>query len=181
VIQTIHLDAVLRETVTAPFGDLVTRPTGAAVRGRIQQAIKAASGCALTRLDFSAVRLIDFSCADEVVAKLLLAADPAVERYVVLHGLSEDQVEAIDHVLAGHRLAVAALTLDHARPLVLGWATGDDRAAFDAVQDSGGCDAGLLARVLAWPLNRCCDTLISLASRRLVRPTPTAFMPLVLP
>lgn len=181
MIQTIHLDAVLRETVTTPFGDLVTRPTGAAVRGRIQQAISAATECALTRLDFSAVRLIDFSCADEVVAKLLLAADPAIERYVVLHGLSEDQVEAIDHVLAGHRLAVAALTLDQVRPLVLGWATGDDRAAFDAVQETGGGDAGTVARALAWPLKRCRDTLTSLARRRLVRPTPTAFMPLVMP
>lgn len=181
MIQTIHLDAVLRETVTTPFGDLVTRPTGAAVRGRIQQAISAASDCALTRLDFSAVRLIDFSCADEVVAKLLLAADPAVERYVVLHGLSEDQVEAIDHVLAGHRLAVAALTLDAPRPVVLGWATGDDRTVFDAVQDAGGGDAGAVARILSWPLARCLATLTSLARRRLVRPTPTAFLPLVLP
>lgn len=181
MIQTIHLDAVLRETVTTPFGDLVTRPTGAAVRVRIQQAIRAASDCALTCLDFTAVRLIDFSCADEVVAKLLLAADPAVERYVLLHGLSEDQVEAIDHVLAGHRLAVAALPLDHLRPLVLGWATGDDRAAFDVVQESGGGDASFVARALAWPVARCRDTLASLARRRLVRPTPTAFLPLVLP
>jgi hypothetical protein len=181
VIQTIHLDRVLRESVTTPFGDLVTRPTGAAVRGRIQQAIEAATGCALTRLDFSAVRLIDFSCADEVVAKLLLAADPAVERYVVLHGLSEDQVEAIDHVLSGHRLAVAALPLGLARPVVLGWASGDDRLAFDAVQVLGGGPTRLVARTLAWSNARCHVTLDSLARRRLVRATPQEFLPLVQP
>jgi hypothetical protein len=181
VIQTIHLDAVLRETVTTPFGDLVTRPTGAAVRGRIQQAIRAATGCALTQLDFSAVRLIDFSCADEVVAKLLLATDPAEERYVVLHGLSEDQIEAIDHVLAGHRLAVVALPHGGPRPIVLGWATGDDRSAFDAVQDMGGGEASLVARSLAWPVPRCRATLTTLGRRRLVRATATAFLPLVLP
>lgn len=181
MIQTIHLDRVLREAVTTPFGDLVTRPTGAAVRGRIQQAIESATDCALTRLDFSAVRLIDFSCADEVVAKLLLAADPAVERYVVLHGLSEDQVDAIDHVLSGHRLAVAALPLHLLRPVVLGWATGDDREAFDAVQDAGGGDAPRLARSLGWSAGRCRDTLTSLARRRLVRPTPHGFFPLVQP
>lgn len=181
MIQTIHLDRVLREAVTSPFGDLVTRPTGAAVRGRIQQAMDSATHGALTCLDFSAVRVVDFSCADEVVAKLLLGADPAVERYVVLHGLSEDQVEAIDYVLSHHRLAVAALPLGLPRPVVLGWASGDDRLAFDAVQDLGGGNAPRLARALAWPTARCRAILQSLARRRLVRATLHQFLPLVQP
>jgi len=180
VIQTIHLDRVLREAVTSPYGDLVTRPTGAAVRGHIQRTFAATPG-GLTRLDFSLVRLIDFSCADEVVAKLLLAADPAVEHYVVLHGLSEDQAEAIDHVLAGHRLAVAALPVESGQPVVLGWATADDRLAFDAVQESGGGDAESLAGRLAWSTGQCLDTLVGLARRRLVRAASRAFLPLVSP
>jgi len=179
VIQTIHLDRILREAVTSPYGDLVTRPTGAAVRGHIQQAM-ASGAWALTRLDFSAVRLIDFSCADEVVAKLLLGADPAAERYVILHGLSEDQVEAIDHVLSGHRLAVAALPLAALRPVVLGWATDDDRAAFDLVHRTGGGSADRLAPELDWAPARCRETLTALARRRLVRAAPEGFLPLVL-
>jgi len=180
VIQTIHLDRVLREAVTSPYGDLVTRPTGAAVRGHLQRTISTTPG-GLTRLDFSLVRLIDFSCADEVVAKLLLAADPAVEHYVVLHGLSEDQAEAIDHVLSGHRLAVVALPVDSHLPVVLGWATADDRTAFDAVQASGGGDAEAMAGRLAWPARRCRDTLLGLARRRLVRAASRTFLPLVCP
>lgn len=179
MIQTIHLDRILREAVTSPFGDLVTRPTGAAVRGHIQQAM-ASGAWALTRLDFSAVRLIDFSCADEVVAKLLLGTDPAAERYLILHGLSEDQAEAIDHVLSGHRLAVAALPLAALRPVVLGWATVDDRAAFDLVHRTGGGPADRLARELDWPAPRCRDTLAGLARRRLVRAAPEGFLPLVM-
>jgi len=180
VIQTIHLDRVLREAVTTPFGDLVTRPTGAAVRGHIQRTMSAARG-GLTRLDFSAVRLIDFSCADEVVAKLLLAADPAVEHYVVLHGLNEDQTEAIDYVLTRHRLAVAAVPQAAVRPVVLGWATADDRDVFDAVTATGGGDPAALARWLQWPQGRCHETLAALAFRRLVRASATAYLPLVLP
>lgn len=181
MIQTIHLDRVLREAVPTPYGDLVTRPTGAAVRGHIQRTMATAARGALTRLDFSAVRLIDFSCADEVVAKLLLAFDPAADHYVVLHGLSEDQAEAIDHVLIGHRLAVAALPVEFNHPVVLGWATGDDRAAFEAVQLTGGGDSRTLARHLAWPARRCREVLGGLAHRRLVRQAPHAFLPLVMP
>lgn len=181
MIQTIHLDRVLREAVPTPYGDLVTRPTGAAVRTRIQQAMASGVRGGLTRLDFSAVRLIDFSCADEVVAKLLLAFDPRHDHYVVLHGLSEDQAEAIDHVLVGHQLAVAALPVDLPAPVVLGWATADDRAAFAAVQTRGGGDAPTLARDLGWPVPRCRATLEALAGRRLVRPSPDAFHPLVMP
>jgi hypothetical protein len=181
VIQTIHLDRVLREAVPTPYGDLVTRPTGAAVRGHIQRTMATAARGALTRLDFSAVRLIDFSCADEVVAKLLLAFDPAADHYVVLHGLSDDQAEAIDHVLIGHRLAIAALTVEVGQPVVLGWATGDDRAAFDAVQRIGGGDTATLTRHLAWHAQRCRDVLGSLAHRRLVRQAAHGFLPLVMP
>lgn len=181
MIQTIHLDRVLREAVPTPYGDLVTRPTGAAVRNRIQAAMAGGSRGGLTRLDFSAVRLIDFSCADEVVAKLLLAFDPAHDRYVVLHGLSEDQAEAIDHVLTGHRLAVAALPAATPGPVVLGWATADDRAAFAAVHGCGGGEPAAIARALGWPARRCRATLDALAHRRLVRAAMGAYLPLVTP
>lgn len=179
MIQTIHLDRVLREAVTAPYGDLVTRPTGAAVRSHIQRAMSVSARGALTRLDFSAVRLIDFSCADEVVAKLLLAFEPETDHYVMLHGLSEDQAEAIDHVLAGHRLAVTGLLHEIPLPVVLGWATADDRSVFETVQRTGGGEPRAVARALAWPEPRCRDTLLSLATRRLVRPAGGAFLPLV--
>ena len=38
MIQTIHIGHLLRETVASPYRNLVTRPTGAAIRSRIQQA-----------------------------------------------------------------------------------------------------------------------------------------------
>ena len=65
--------------------------------------------------------------------------------------------------------------------MVLGWATADDRSAFDAVQASGGGDAESLAGRLAWSTGHCLDTLVGLARRRLVRAAPRAFLPLVSP
>ena len=106
MIQTIQIGHVLREAVAAPYRNLVTRPTGAAVRVRIEATL-ALSNCLTALLDFSEIELVDLSCADEVVAKLLLTARTAY--FLVLQGLREDHHEAIDHVLTHHRLAIAAV------------------------------------------------------------------------
>ena len=75
----IDLSSVLRQTLACDlYSNLVTRPTGAAVRTQIELLLgdPDATTRALTIIDFSQVSMIDFSCADEVVAKLLM-------RYVV--------------------------------------------------------------------------------------------------
>src|SRR6185437_8806560 len=123
MIQTIRIGTLLRETVSSPYRNLVTRPTGAAIRNRIQAAI-ADSDCHTALLDFSDIELLDLSCADEVVAKLLLDGGERGARFVVLSGLREDQHEAIEHVLTTHRLVVAAMPCgEHPAPRLLGWVT----------------------------------------------------------
>jgi hypothetical protein len=103
VIQHIDVHAVLQESVSGVYADLVTRPTGRVVRERIERVIAAVeSDVAVARIDFTGVGCIDYSCADEIVAKLLQGR-PAV---LVLTGVSEGHREAIEPVLAGHRLAV---------------------------------------------------------------------------
>lgn len=79
--QTIRVEQLLRETVQGPYCDLVTRSTGRAVRTSIQARLTSRPG-SIALIDFSDVGLVDFSCADEVVAKLLL--DPPTETTIVL-------------------------------------------------------------------------------------------------
>ena len=169
MIQTIHLGHLLRETVASPYRNLVTRPTGAAIRNRIQETL-AGSECLTALLDFSGIELLDFSCADEVVAKLLLDGGERGGRFVVLQGLREDQHEAIEHVLTHHRLAVTAVAQGgaHEGPRLLGWVTADARAAFDRVCARGALAAGELARDLDWPPARGQEALEALALHRLV-------------
>src|SRR5256886_11543897 len=62
----------------------------------------AAGDVAVGCIDFAGVGCIDYSCADEIVAKLLRSR-PGV---LVLMGISDGHREAIEPVLAGHRLAV---------------------------------------------------------------------------
>ncbi|HEX6105079.1 MAG TPA: hypothetical protein VFZ26_05805 [Gemmatimonadales bacterium] len=176
MIQTIRIGHLLRETVTTPYRNLVTRPTGAAVRNRIEQAL-ACSDCHTALLDFSEVELLDLSCADEIVAKLLLANAPPA-RFLVLQGLREDQHEAIEHVLTHHRLAVAAVPHGDGGPRLLGWVTSDARAAFAYVCDRGPLSTAELARMLGWSEPRAAEAVEALSMHRLVRPDGVLVHPL---
>jgi hypothetical protein len=176
MIQTIRIGHLLREAVTTPYRNLVTRPTGAAVRNRIEAAL-ACSDCLTALLDFSDIELLDLSCADEIVAKLLMAETPPA-RFVVLRGLREDQHEAIEHVLTHHRLAIAALAPDLGGPRLLGWVTSDARAAFACICDQGPMDADGLARRLGWSGPRAAEAVDALVAHRLVRPDGVLVYPL---
>jgi len=106
VIQHIDVHAVLRESSSGVYADLVTRPTGRVVRERISQVMAgtgaAGSAPAVARMDFSGVGCMDYSCADEIVAKLLREGVAVL----LLWGITEAHREAIEPVLAGHGLAV---------------------------------------------------------------------------
>lgn len=99
MIRHIALQAVLRTSLAVPYADLVTRPTGRAVRASIEEAL---ADAAVALLDFTGVGLIDFSCADEIVAKL--SRDRV--RVLLVEGLTEGHREALEPVLEAAGLAV---------------------------------------------------------------------------
>lgn len=180
MMQRIDLAPLLRETVATPYSDMVTRSTGAALRDRIERVIDGASH-RTTQLDFSEVGLLDFSCADEVVAKLLLRVADDEEHYVLLSGVTDRHLDAIDHVLERHGLSVAALTEGEEAPRVLGVTTPDVVTAFQSIQRLGAGDAKRLAEALGWTVERAADALQSLALRRLIQAAGGTFRPLPLP
>jgi len=102
VIAPIDVHAVLQESVPGPYADLVTRPTGRAVRERIERALTDAT---VATMDFTGVRCIDYSCADEIVAKLLRSV-----QILLLQGITDAHRLAIEPVLQGHGLAVVIQT-----------------------------------------------------------------------
>ena len=177
MIETIRIGHLLRETATSPYRHLVTRPTGAAVRNRIEAALSR-SDCLTALLDFSDIELLDFSCAEEIVAKLLLAQASQRPRFVVLRGLRDDQHDAIEQVLTHHRLAVAAMVAG-AEPILLGWVSPDARAAFACVCRLGRARTGDLAEALGWPEPRASEALEALTLHRLVRPEGDLRYPLL--
>lgn len=161
----IHIDVsvVLRRRVSEYYSDLVTRPTGAAVRAGIEEQLAGSGGVSMIVIDFSNVGLLDFSCADEIVAKLLLrchSADSGVagERYFLVRGLSEDHLEAIEQVLERQGLALVAEEFEGAVRLVgavdeperLAWESlrSDTRPQPDRVAEELSISASEAARLL---------------------------------
>jgi hypothetical protein len=105
-MQRIDLKAILQRTVSSSYGDLVTRPTGKAVRDGIEAVLDDLDAEPVAVIDFSTVRLLDYSCADEIVGKLLLEQGGA--RVFLLQGVTASHCEAIEPVLHRHKLAAIA-------------------------------------------------------------------------
>jgi len=138
MITHIDVSHVLRHRVCELYSDLVTRTTGAAVRTAIEQQLASSGTRTLIVIDFTHVGLLDFSCADEVVAKLLLrycAEDTSSEeRYFLFRGVSETHLDAIEQVLERHGLALVAQDGDEAARLV-GVVEEPERRAWEMLRD----------------------------------------------
>lgn len=138
MIGHIDVSSVLRRRVCELYSDLVTRPTGAAVRAAIEQQLAESTSPLLTVIDFTHVGLLDFSCADEVVAKLLLryCAENAEagERYFLFRGVNETHLDAIEQVLERHGLALVAEG-DDGPPQLVGVVDEPERRAWETLRD----------------------------------------------
>ena len=168
----IDLGSVLRGAVCALYSNLVTRPTGAAVRSEIERVIADTGTRTVTVIDFSQVMLLDFSCADEIVAKLMLRyavperAPTAGDGYVVFRGLGEHHLEAVEAVLERHGLAIVALFGDE--PALVGEVSPEERTAWELLRAMGSADAAELAVATGLDAERAEALLAALAGRRLV-------------
>ena len=92
MIYHISVSSVLRKTVCDLYTNLVTRPTGVAVRQAIEAALAELPEPNVTVIDFAHVKMLDFSCADEVVGKLLdyyQRAEGQPQRYFLIPGVHD--------------------------------------------------------------------------------------------
>ncbi len=110
----------LKEELGNGSRDLVTRPSGERIRQRIEREMGKESEGAVIALDFSKIGIIDYSCADEIVAKLVsrLLSGEYGDRYLTLTGLNENQKENIEVALERKELAIPALMRDGEKVLI---------------------------------------------------------------
>ena len=175
--MTTHIDlgSVLRQTLSATlYSNLVTRPTGRAVRTQIETLLES-SERSLTVIDFTHVAMIDFSCADEVVAKLLMERGRNNEAYFVFRGMSDDHWDAIESVLERHGLALV-VERDGDVELV-GVLEDAERRAFQAIKRRGRAEAWELANELGESESAMKKALDSMWRRRLIMRKGTAYTP----
>lgn len=172
MMMHIDVSSVLRQTLSCElYSNLVTRPTGAAVRTQIEALLADARERTLTIIDFSHVGMIDFSCADEVVAKLLLRYAAAEredrEAYFLFRGVTDDHWDAIEAVLERHGLALV-LEGEGGVARIVGMVNDGERVAWEKVQELGRTPAAGVASALGSPPGDCERILEGLHRRRLL-------------
>ena len=111
---TYDLRELMDEQLANGSTNLVTRETGRAIRESIEARIEREPEGTVVSLDFSHVSIIDFSCADDIVSKLVarLQAQEYGDKYVVLQGLTPTQEENIAVALERKKLPVLVSRAD---------------------------------------------------------------------
>lgn len=172
-INAIAIDVgeVLQRSVTSLYSSLVTRPTGRAVRMAIETQLHGAGTQSLSLIDFSEVVIIDFSCADEVVAKLLqqFLDDDACDAFFVFRGVLEPHRDQIETVLERQGLA-AVIESEPGRFTLVGVRSDDEERVWRVVETAGTIEVNQRPDVLPNPEDE--QALASLVARGLVFTSP---------
>ena len=147
-----------------------SRPSGEKIRQRIERDMEKEPAGAVIALDFSRIGIIDYSCADEVVAKLVsrLLSGEYGEKYLLLRGLNENQKENIEVALERKDLAVLAETQDNGR-VVLGSLNNYLRDTLEFVAAKEKATARELADARKLEANTSGTRLLNLFKKRLVK------------
>ncbi len=134
---SIDVAAIARGTVDSPRPNLVTRPTGRAVREAIEaRLVHITRSLSVALIDLTRVRILDFSCADEVVAKLLLRylePDRPGDTFFLFRTVGDLHRHAVGEVLGRHGLA-AVCDFGDGRFQLLGPASSEERAAWTTLE-----------------------------------------------
>ena len=167
----IDVGHLVQRTVASLYSHLVTRPTGRAVRMAIETQLAELGERSLSLIDLSEVKVLDFSCADEVVAKLVqrYAADSHTQAYFVFRGVLEPHRDQIQVALERLGLAAVAETTPGCFELV-GVSSEGEMRAFAVLEERG-----LIAREevpAVFPDEAERRALDQLVAKRLAFPSP---------
>lgn len=164
------LSAILKDELGNGSKDLVTRQSGETVRRRIEQDIEKEPAGSVIGLDFSKIGVIDYSCADEIVAKLVsrLLSGEYGDKYMLLSGLNENQKENIEVAVERKDLAVVAAMKDGSR-IVLGSLNSYLKDTLDFIVQKGKATSKDLADARKIELNTSGTRLLNLSKKRVVK------------
>ncbi|HKZ57050.1 MAG TPA: DUF4325 domain-containing protein [Thermodesulfovibrionales bacterium] len=167
---TYNLYKILKEELKNGSSDLVTRPSGQVIRTRIEKDMENEKDGEIIALDFSKIGIIDYSCADEVVAKLIsrLLSGEYGDKYIVLTGLNENQRENIEVALERKELAVMA-QMKNGKKVLLGNLNNYLKETLNLILKKGKITASDLSEYLKLPANTSGTRLLNLHKKRVVR------------
>jgi len=169
-MQKYNLYKLLKEELKNGSADLVTRNSGQAIRERIERDIVKEKDGEVIALDFSKIGVIDYSCADEIVAKLIsrLISGEYGDKYIVLSGINENQKENIEVALERKDLAVMAEMKD-GKKILIGSLNNYLQETLSLISQKKKITAGDLSTALKLPANTSGTRLLNLHKKRLVK------------
>ena len=168
----IDLSSIARRSIASLYSHLVTRPTGRALRLGIESQIGELGAACLSVLDFTQVVVLDYSCADEAVAKLMqryIGSDRPADVYFVARGLGEQHRDPIEAVLGRYDMVLAA-EVEGNGFVLLGSATARETEVWLALNAAGAADPAEIAKRIGAEESLVVELLDGLARRRVVLP-----------
>lgn len=167
----IDVGEVLQRSVTSLYSSLITRPTGRAVRMAIETQLQGAGTLSVSLIDFTEVGLIDYSCADEVVAKLVqqYLADEVHDAFFVFRGVREPHHPQVEGVLQRQGLA-AVVEVEPERFRLVGTFTDDECRVWDRLEEAGAVEEDEVGAIAAHDVD--VQALESLLARGLAFRSP---------
>ncbi len=167
---TYNLYNLLKEELQNGSSDLVTRPSGQVIRERIERDVEKEKDGEVIALDFSQIGIIDYSCADEIVAKLVsrLLGGEYGDRYIILTGINENQKENIEVALERKELAVIAQMRD-GRKVLLGSLNNYLKETLNFILKKEKITARDLSETMNLEANTSGTRLLNLHKKRLVK------------
>lgn len=164
-----NLKMFMSEEMLNGSDNLVTRETGAVIRERLERELMKESDPTVAFFDFSGVGVIDYSCADEVIAKLTsrLLSNEYGDKFIVLEGLSSNQMENIAVALERKKLAVLYLQ-ERGGWQVIGFLNNYLRKTLVSVMERGSIILRELAQEGGIGLNTAGTRLLNLYKKRLI-------------
>ena len=165
-----NLKNILKQELENGSSDLVTRRSGQGMRNRIEKYLGQEKAGAVVALDFSNIGIIDYSCADEIIAKLIsrLLGGEYGEKYIILTGLNENQKENIEVALERKELAVPA-RMEDGRQILIGSLNNYLRETLDFIMKTGKITAKDLSDALKLEMNTSGTRLLNLHKKKLVK------------
>ncbi len=170
--KTYQLKNIMDIFLTNGSFNLVTRETGKRIREAIEGMLEKEIEGTVVALDFEGIGIIDYSCADEIMAKLIarLNSGEYGDKYIILKVSNLTQKENIEVAL--ERKKLAALSFDGDNPFqVLGVLNAYLRDTLEYVFKKGKLSARELADLMNLEINTSSTRLLNLYKLHLVSRT----------
>jgi hypothetical protein len=170
---SIKIKVIIKNEFKKDSFDLVTRQTGQKIFQRLEkEIIKTASQQSIV-LDFAGVGVIDYSCADEVIVKLIsrLQTNEYGDKYILFSNLTPTQKDNIHVALERRNLAALELKKNDGGWGIIGALENYLLKTLEIIMAKGELSSSQLSDSLNLELNTASMRLINLYRLKLVKKT----------